>query len=105
LRTDNHTPVSNADCIGFELVTRKNSYLCIVLAEDWFLYCEDQDGLMWSFNTELWLEWADFREAYLGNGEGPYQMAAFAWQHEPQPCTDDKGNQINRRQFDAGILA
>lgn len=50
-----------------------------LLADDWFLYYEDSRGFVWSYNTELWPEWAQ-----LPQGAKTIDMIRFVGSHRAQ---------------------
>lgn len=93
-RTDNHPPTSQKDAVGYEIVAME--HYVVLLAEDWFIYCEDQDGMIWCFDTEMWYEWGE-----VNINEGVWQMCRFAWRHFPTKVIGESG-WMNKTQWDKG---
>ena len=74
--------------------------LRVVLAEDWFIYTVSiTSGLMYFYNTEMWLEWG---HPNVDTAKEVDQMIPFAIHHLPSPLLDDNKIQLTEKQFEEG---
>ncbi len=83
--------------------------LRVVLAEDWYIYVvRESDGLMFQYDTELWLEWGEVCERCYIQADGPCpqkhtvaDLIPLAHDHTPRPLNSDSGTQLTIQEFNA----